>query len=86
MSFFIIGFYRPQAANDTFYDKFNDILKKCNHNKELIFMGDFNLNWDDKVKRKKLKTITDKYHIRTVIKRVNKDYKVFKNTTRSNFF
>ena len=31
-------------------------------------MGDFNLNWEDKTKRKKLKAITDKYHLEQLIK------------------
>lgn len=25
-------------------------------------MGDFNINWEDKVNRRKLKIVTDKYH------------------------
>ncbi|KAG7526776.1 hypothetical protein JOB18_045141 [Solea senegalensis] len=68
MSFIIIGFYRPPTANDTFYDEFADILKECDHNKEIIIMGDFNLNWEDKSKRRKLKVITDKYHLEQLIK------------------
>ena len=68
MSFTIIGFYRPPTANDTFYEQLTGILKECNHNKEIILMGDFNLNWEDKTKRKNLKAITDKYHLEQLIK------------------
>ena len=46
MSFIIIGFYRPPTANDTFYEELTDILKECDHNNEIILMGDFNLNWE----------------------------------------
>lgn len=63
MSLIIIGFYRSPTANNTFYEQFTGILKECNHNKEIILMGDFNLNWEDKTKRKKVKAITDKYHL-----------------------
>lgn len=31
-------------------------------------MGDFNLNWEHKTKRKKLKAITDKYYLEQLIK------------------
>ena len=31
-------------------------------------MGDLNLNWEDKTKRKKLKVIRDKYHLEQLIK------------------
>lgn len=60
MSVIVVGLYRPPTANDTFFDHFTAVLKECN-NKESILMGDFNLNWEDKVKRKKLKAITDKH-------------------------
>lgn len=69
MSFIIIGVYRPPSAKDTFYDQLTDILKECNHNKELILMGDFNLNWEDKVKKKNYRQIS----LGSVNKRPNKD-------------
>ncbi len=68
MSFILIGLYRPPSANETFYDQLTDMLKECNHNKELILMGDYNLNWEDKGKRRKLKTITDKYNLQQLIR------------------
>lgn len=68
MSFIIICMYKPPSVNDTFYKQITEILKECNHNKEIILMGDFNLNWEDKVKRKKLKTVADKYLLSQIIK------------------
>ncbi len=68
MSFILIALYRPPSANETFYDQLTDMLKECNHNKELILMGDYNLNWEDKGKRRKLKTITDKYNLQQLIR------------------
>lgn len=60
--------YRPPSANDIFFKQLTEILKECYHNKETILMGDFNLNWEDKLKRKKLKTIADKYLLNQIIK------------------
>ncbi len=60
--------YRPPSANYIFFKQLTEILKECNHNKEIILMGDFNLNWEDKLKRKKLKTIADKYLLNQLIK------------------
>ncbi len=60
--------YRPPSANDIFFKQLTEILKECYHNKEIILMGDFNLNWEDKLKRKKLKTIADKYLLNQIIK------------------
>ena len=68
MSFILIAFYRPPSANDSFYSTLANMLKQCKQQKEVILMGDFNLNWEDKGKRKKLKAITDKYNLQQVIK------------------
>lgn len=68
MSFILIAFYRPPSANDSFYNVFANILKQCKQNKEIILMGDFNLNWEDKGIRNKLKIITDKYNLQQLIK------------------
>lgn len=67
MSFNIMGFYRPPSADDTFYDQLTEVLKKCNLNKELLLMGDFNVNWEDKTKRKKLKMITEKFQLEQLV-------------------
>ena len=68
MSFNIIGVYRPPSADDTFYDQLAEVLKECNHNKEILLMGDFNVDWEDKSKRKKLKAVTDKFHLDQLVK------------------
>lgn len=68
MSFNILGIYRPPSADDTFYDQLTEVLKECNLNREFILMGDFNVNWGDKSKRKKLKLITEKFHLEQLVK------------------
>lgn len=68
MSFNILGVYRPPSGDDTFYDQLAEVLKECNHNKELLLMGDFNVNWEDKSKRKKLKNITEKFNLEQLVK------------------
>lgn len=54
MSFFVITIYRPPKTKDVFYDQLSEVLKKFSC-KELILMGDFNLNWLDKAEREKNK-------------------------------
>lgn len=49
----IIVLYRPPNDKDVFFDKLTEVLKACN-NKEVLLMGDFNLNWPDKTRSKKL--------------------------------
>lgn len=54
------------------------VLKECNPNKELLLMGDFNVNWEDKSKRRKLKMITEKFHLEQLIKRPTRIAKYFR--------
>lgn len=54
--------YRPPTAKDTFYTLLANILKQYS-TKELIVMGDFNLDWLNKTRRKKLKDLTNSYHM-----------------------
>ena len=53
MSLTMICLYRQPTAKVDFYDQVKLLLNSCN--KELIIVGDFNINWNDKQK-KKLKT------------------------------
>lgn len=48
MSFVLIVIYRPPSSNSSFYENLKQLLKQCDFNKEVIIMGDFNINWDDK--------------------------------------
>uniref|UniRef100_A0A3Q1GEX1 Sulfotransferase n=1 Tax=Acanthochromis polyacanthus TaxID=80966 RepID=A0A3Q1GEX1_9TELE len=70
MSFNIVGIYRPPSANDTFYDQLTGILKKCNHNKELLLMG------DSDSEKKKIACITDKYNLDQIVKGETKISKI----------
>ncbi len=49
MSFILIGVYRILSAKNVFLDKFHDVLKKCSLGKEILILGDLNLNFEDKL-------------------------------------
>ena len=59
MSFSLICLYRHPSATVEFYDQLKHIFNACNFDKEVIVLGDLNINWDDKKCRKKLKEITE---------------------------
>ena len=66
MSFTVFAVYRPPAASNDFFDYLNVILKQ--HDKmETILMGDFNLNWQDKKRRKKLKDLVKTFQMTQMI-------------------
>jgi len=67
MSFVLIVIYRPPSSNITFYENLKQLLKQCDFNKEVIIMGDFNINWEDKTVRKNLKQITDHFDMKQII-------------------
>ena len=67
MSFTVICLYRPPSSNSLFYEHLHNILKQCDVKKELILMGDFNINWGKKTERKKLKDITNKFNLSQLI-------------------
>lgn len=50
MTLTIIVICHPPSANVSFYDKFKEMLCQC----EVIVMGNFNINWDEKTSRKTL--------------------------------
>ena len=68
MSFILIVMYRPPSSNNDFYEKFQNMLKECHFKKEVIIMGDFNVNWEDRSIRKNLKQITDGLDLSQLIK------------------
>lgn len=68
MSFIIVVIYRPPSAHNSFYDNFEKMLKECNLDKEVIIMGDFNINWEAKTCRKKVKQITDRFDLSQVVR------------------
>ena len=37
-----------------FNEKLNNLLKECDAKSEVILLGNFNVHWSDKAKRKKL--------------------------------
>lgn len=67
MSFTLIVIYRPPSSSISFYEKFEKLLKECNFNKEVIIMGDFNINWGEKSSRKNFKQITDNFDLMQLI-------------------
>lgn len=54
MSFVLVQ-HRPPSSNNRFYEDLKNILKECLSRKEIILMGDFNINWEDKTNRKALR-------------------------------
>lgn len=68
MFFSLIVIYSPPSSNIDFYEKLQNMLANCNFDKEVIIMGDFNVNWEDRSVRKKLKQITDRFDLTQVIK------------------
>lgn len=45
------------------YDQLKTLQTSCNHSKEIILLGDFNVNWDNKKDRKHLKHITNYFNL-----------------------
>lgn len=68
LSFVLVVIYRPPSADNSFYENFERLLKESNLDKEIIIMGDFNINWEDKPSRKKLKQITDRFDLTQVVR------------------
>lgn len=68
MSFTLLGLYRPSDSKAIFFDQLNTILRECNFDKEVLLMGDFNINWEDKRGRKALKQLTTKLDFVQMIK------------------
>lgn len=67
MSFVLVVQYRPPSSNNRFYKDLKNILKECDSGKEIILMGDFNINWEDKTNRKALKRNTDNFDLTQLI-------------------
>ena len=54
MSHTLICVFRPPSSKCEFYDQLNSMLKESDFDKEVVLMGDFNVNWEDKSGRKSL--------------------------------
>ncbi len=67
MSFILICMYRKHSAKLDFYDQLKQILNHCNLKKEVIIMGDFNINWNERKERKKIKQIFDYFNFTQLI-------------------
>ncbi len=67
MSLTVICIYRKPTAGLDFYDQLKALLAVCNHKKEILLFGDFNVNWDNKKDRKSLKLITDYFNLTQLI-------------------
>ncbi len=67
MSFTLICLHRPPSSKNTFYDQLKTVLKYSDFKRGTILLGDFNINWDNKLDRKKLKQLTDNHNLTQVI-------------------
>ena len=68
MSLTAICVYRKPTAGPEFYDQLKALLATCNHKREILLFGDFNINWENKQDRKKLKLITEYFNLTQLIK------------------
>ncbi len=68
MVFTIVVLYRSPHAKNEFYEQLWSLLKECDLGKELLSMGDFNINWEDKLQRKSLKQIYNGLDFHQLIK------------------
>ena len=68
MSFSHIGKYRPPSAKAIFFDKLETVLKECSSGQEILVMGDFNVNWEDKGTSKALQRVSNKFDFTQLIK------------------
>ncbi len=66
------------SSNTGFYDKLKEMLYQCDYKNEIIVMGDFNLNCEDKTSRQKLKQITDGFNL---VQMVNGPTQITNNTS-----
>ena len=69
MTFILVCLYRQPTAKVEFYDQLKNLLKSYDQNKEIILIGDFNINWDDKQARKTLKRTTDCFNLEQLVEK-----------------
>ncbi len=67
MSFTLLYLYRHPSAQVEYYEQLKTILNTCNLNKEVIIMGDLNVNGDDKKGRENLKQNRDYFNLSQLI-------------------
>lgn len=72
MSFTLIGMYRPPSTKSVFFYQFNNMLRECHFRTSFILkkMGDFDINYEDKSRRKILKLIINTFDL-TARKKTN---------------
>lgn len=68
MTFTLIGIYRPPLALSGFYEELKAILNECNFKNEVVLLGDFNVNWNDKTNRKHLQFLANSFELTQLIK------------------
>lgn len=64
---FKIVLYNPPSFKDVFYE-LSKLMKLVAHKSEVIVLGDFNIDWFNSGKRKKLKTLMTKFDFTQIIK------------------
>lgn len=67
MKFKIFVFYNPPSCDGNFYNKFKSCLSNINDGTECIILGDFNINWQEKKSKIKLKSIVEKLKYKQLI-------------------
>lgn len=64
----LIVLNHPPSSNKIFYDQFKNLLKSCDLRKEILLMGDPNVNWEDKTMSKTLRQVTYSFDLCQVVK------------------
>ena len=67
MHFRLMVIYNPPSHDNSFYVNLQKLLKFVSHKSEVIIFGDFNIDWSNRCKRKKLKTITGKFDLSQIV-------------------
>lgn len=83
MSFIVLCVYRPPNATSDFDTDLTKIFKTYER-KEILLMGDLNLNWLDKGKRKHLKDIANSIQMTQLVKKPTRITKNVSNFDRFN--
>lgn len=66
-SFVLTCLYRHPFAKMEFYDQLKPMLNSLGPNKQIIILGDFNVNWDENKAEKNLERTTENYKLQQLI-------------------
>lgn len=68
MNFTIVVLYNQPPVRVSFYDELSNVVKQLESHREVIWYGDFNINWLNKTCREKLQSLMAKFNYTQMIK------------------